>query len=203
MARPREFDVDDAIARATELFRQRGYHATSISDLTDALGILRGSLYKVFPDKHSLLLTVLDRYRIAQLDRLQRKLADAPTAVEGLRAVLLDWAEQASGGSGRKGCLITHLAQELVPGDPAVTDRIQRHFQQMDGFLADALDRVRAEGQLAPGVPVPSLANLLAACLQGMRITGKLGPHPTHSAEVALSLLRLLTAQSSTMAASA
>ena len=193
----------EAIEIATGLFCERGYQATSISDLTDALGILRGSLYKVFPDKHSLLLTVLDRYRIAQLDELQRKLTRSGSAAEGLRAALLDWAEQSAGLSGRRGCLISHLALELVPGDTAVTDRIQRHYQQMAEILEEALHRMRFEGTLAVGISIPTLGQLLIATLQGLRVVGKTRPSSIQVRESVELFLDLLTDQSQKLKAHA
>lgn len=185
MARPREFDVDEAITIVTGLFRERGYHATSISDLTDALGILRGSLYKVFPDKHGLLLTVLDRYRIAQLDRFRLALSRHESALEGLKEAFADWATESS-----QGCLITHLAHELVPGDPAVSERIQRHFQQLGDALTECLERMRSEGTLSPEASITGLIPLLLATLQGMRVLGKTAP--SSSAAAAATILSLV-----------
>jgi len=197
MARPREFDVDEAIQIATDLFCELGYQPTSISDLTDALGILRGSLYKVFPDKHSLLLTVLDRYRIAQLDELRRKLNQPDIAAsDGLRLALLDWAEQSSGHRGRRGCLISHLALELIPGDAAVTDRIQRHFQQLSEILEEALERIQMERAITFRVSIPVLAQLLVTALEGMRVVGKSAPPFAQVEEVVEALLGFLTNQS-------
>lgn len=203
MARPREFDVDEAIQIATDLFCERGYQATSISDLTEALGILRGSLYKVFPDKHSLLLTVLDRYRIAQLDGMRRTLNQPGTAAEGLKVALLDWADQSSGHRGRRGCLISHLAQELIPGDAEVTDRIQRHFQQLSEVLEEALERMQMERTLAADASIPAQTQLLITTLQGMRVVGKSAPPLAQVREVVETLFEFLTNQSSTTKARA
>jgi AcrR family transcriptional regulator len=63
MGRPREFDVDAALDRATELFWQRGYEGTSVQDLVDTLGINRASLYATFGDKAQLFDSVLERYQ--------------------------------------------------------------------------------------------------------------------------------------------
>ena len=52
--RPREFDLDDAVRDALEVFRQRGYHGASMVDLVQGTRVSRGSLYKAFPDKRSL-----------------------------------------------------------------------------------------------------------------------------------------------------
>lgn len=56
MPRPREFDEDDVVTRATDLFWRRGYHATSVRDLGEALGLSASSLYRTFGDKHALFL---------------------------------------------------------------------------------------------------------------------------------------------------
>jgi TetR/AcrR family transcriptional repressor of nem operon len=59
--RPREFDMDDALDQAIRIFRERGYNATSIGDLTDAMGLASGSLYKAFKDKREMFLAAFDR----------------------------------------------------------------------------------------------------------------------------------------------
>jgi TetR/AcrR family transcriptional repressor of nem operon len=169
MGRPREFDVDEAIRVAGELFGARGYHATSISDLTEALGILRGSLYKAFPDKRSLLLTVLDRYRIAQLDSLRRNLSGDGAAAR-LRETLLDLT------NGSPGTSIAGLTLELVPHDVVVTQRLIRHYQQVAEIFEEALCRMEAEGDLASGVSIPAFAQMLVVFMQGLAVTVKVQP---------------------------
>ncbi|HRV92857.1 MAG TPA: helix-turn-helix domain-containing protein, partial [Anaerolineae bacterium] len=60
MARPREFDENEVLDKAMDLFWQKGYEATSIQELLTAMGISRGSLYDAFGDKHALFLAVLE-----------------------------------------------------------------------------------------------------------------------------------------------
>ena len=62
MPRPREFDRDEVLDRAVEVFWMRGYDRTSVQDLVNSMGIQRGSLYATFGDKHHLFLEALDRY---------------------------------------------------------------------------------------------------------------------------------------------
>jgi AcrR family transcriptional regulator len=71
--RPREFDADEALDRALEVFWRKGFEGTSISDLTDAMGINPPSLYAAFGNKEGLLKAALDRYsakRAAWMDEV-------------------------------------------------------------------------------------------------------------------------------------
>ena len=62
MARPREFDMDEALDAAISTFWTQGYEATSMTDLMEATGLHKGSLYKAFDDKHDLFMKSLSRY---------------------------------------------------------------------------------------------------------------------------------------------
>ena len=62
MARPREFDMDQALDAAMSTFWAQGYEATSMTDLVEATGLQKGSLYKAFDDKHDLFMKSLSRY---------------------------------------------------------------------------------------------------------------------------------------------
>ena len=62
MARPKQFDRDEALERAMAVFWRRGYEGTSVRDLVEHMGINRGSLYDTFGDKRTLFLAAVDRY---------------------------------------------------------------------------------------------------------------------------------------------
>jgi AcrR family transcriptional regulator len=62
MARPREFDLDEALERCLELFWARGFAGVSLSDLEEATGLGRQSLYAAFGNKEALFAAVLERY---------------------------------------------------------------------------------------------------------------------------------------------
>ncbi len=68
MARPKEFNHDEVLEKAMQVFWAKGYECTSMQNLVDAMGINRGSLYATFGDKHSLHLATLDRYYRYQIN---------------------------------------------------------------------------------------------------------------------------------------
>ncbi|MFD5248816.1 TetR/AcrR family transcriptional regulator [Amycolatopsis sp. NPDC058340] len=91
MARPRQFDETTAIEAAAAVFRQRGYHATSVDHLVEATGVHRGSLYGAFGSKHGLFARVLehvanDQDDTGRLDVLLIALLELAPDDERLRA---------------------------------------------------------------------------------------------------------------------
>jgi TetR/AcrR family transcriptional regulator, transcriptional repressor for nem operon len=84
MGRPRSFDEDDVIARATSLFWAQGFRPTTIEDLTHATGLGAQSLYGAFGDKRALFLRALERYMRNGLIAVAAQLASGPTPLAGL-----------------------------------------------------------------------------------------------------------------------
>ena len=62
VGRPREFDVEQVLEAAMQAFWANGYEGTSLTDLVAATGLMKGSLYQAFGDKHSLFIQTLNRY---------------------------------------------------------------------------------------------------------------------------------------------
>src|SRR5687767_573726 len=76
MARTREFDIDEALEGAMNVFWTKGYEGASLQDLLDAMNIARGSLYKAFQDKRSIYLAALDRYDQTEIQETVDALRD-------------------------------------------------------------------------------------------------------------------------------
>src|SRR6478736_7094211 len=90
--RPREFDRDAALDKALQVFSERGYQAASISELTEAMGLASGSVYKAFKDKRGVFLAAFDRYRIVRRGLLDERMAKAETGRDKIREVLTHYA---------------------------------------------------------------------------------------------------------------
>lgn len=108
--RPRAFDREAALAAATRLFWQKGYAATSISDLTETMGIGSPSLYAAFGSKEALYGEALRYYGENYEERVWGNFAKAKTAREAIEAFLTDSAAALTGSAGRVeplGCMVT------------------------------------------------------------------------------------------------
>ena len=122
--RPREFDKDEVLGAALQVFWQKGYEGASLSDLTDAMGITRPSLYAAFGNKEALFLQALDRYEKDKLAYIGEAV-DALTARAVAENLLLGAVEVATGGESR-GCMgvISSVACQSI--EPSIRGRCEQ-----------------------------------------------------------------------------
>jgi TetR/AcrR family transcriptional repressor of nem operon len=173
--RPREFDIDDALDKAVRVFSERGYHATSIGDLTVAMEIASGSIYKAFKDKRDVLLAAFDRYKATRNEQIRRVADTAKTGRERLRDVLLSYFESSQGAEGRRGCLVVGCTVELAGLDPVVAARVSDSLKKNEAFLADVIRQGQSDGSVPAHVNADDTARLLVCLTQGLRVVGKTG----------------------------
>ncbi|WP_369212278.1 TetR/AcrR family transcriptional regulator [Streptomyces flavofungini] len=193
MARTKEFDPDAALQSALELFWRRGYEATSMADLVEALGIGRASIYATFGNKHDLFLKALERYAQNQDPSLLAELSLPGPALPGVRAVVRRFGQEAaSEGARAPGCFITNTAAELGPHDDDAARRVERSWEHLETLLHSALVRARAQGELPEDRDPLTLARMLLVLMQGLRVVGKASSDPARvrdAVEQALALL--------------
>src|SRR5215470_17599780 len=116
MGRPREFDVDQALERALQVFWRKGYEGASLPDLTQAMGINRPSLYAAFGNKEALFRKALDRYAEGPAAYLGAALNE-PTARAIAERLLHGTSDLVTDPRNPRGCLIVHGA--LACGEAA------------------------------------------------------------------------------------
>jgi TetR/AcrR family transcriptional repressor of nem operon len=186
--RPREFDEQDAVARATELFHRRGYHATSTRDLGEALALNPSSLYRAFGDKHALFLRALDHYQTCESARCAAALdGDRP-----VRAVLRDWLHSMVESTDLPGCFVINTAVELGTGDRETAQRVDAAFEGTTAAIAALLRRGITTGELPADLDADATADLLFTTLTGLRVRHRAGHDPQRLRAVVDQALRLL-----------
>ena len=175
MARPREFDEEEVIAKATEAFWAHGYDATSVNDLMGATRLAKGSLYKGFGGKKNLFMQALSSY----LDDVSRALLELdPASSSGREAIerYLSGVVGMSTGKGvRRGCLAVNASIELGPHDSEVRNRLRRFSREKERTLAAIVRRGSADGSLRKDLDPRATARHIITLTDGLQVRGKLG----------------------------
>ncbi|MFG2953403.1 TetR/AcrR family transcriptional regulator [Streptomyces sp. NPDC048291] len=170
MARIREFDMDQAVDRAMDLFWRQGYAETSLQDLLKELSIGSGSFYAAFGSKEQLYVRSLDRYISLQGGDLEATLDETPGIRPAVRRVLASLIE-ADLADPTRGCLVVNTATECG-GHPPAADRVNTAIRQVESSLAGALERAQARGEISPEKNPGELARFLTTFIQGIRVVG-------------------------------
>ena len=177
MARPKAFDPEDILGRATALFWRKGYEATSVADLVEALGINRGSLYDTFKDKRTLFLAALDRYDEREIGATVRHLRTSQGPGRDRIQSLFDKFIRAVEERGdRRGCLVCNTAVELAASDPEIGRRVRDSHERLTSAFSVAL-------AADPGYPTEPerrdrRAHFLTATLMGLHVMTRAGAAP-------------------------
>src|ERR1043166_4636795 len=143
--RTRQFDVDEALDRALEVFWARGYEGATLPQLTRAMGINRPSLYAAFGNKEQLFRKALDRYQTGPMSFLTEALRQ-PTARAVVEAIFSGFIRMQRDRDKARGCLIVSGA--LACGEEAET--VRRELAQLRQSIVRAL-RERFERAVEDG----------------------------------------------------
>ena len=173
MPRTKEFEPQEALDAAMHLFWRKGFEATSMRDLLDAMCIGRGSFYDTFGDKHTLFLAALDRFEDARTSWMDRALEGA--GVDGIEEVFRRSIEGLLGFEPRRGCLLANTAVELAPHDPEVAGRISRYVRRTEEAFTGALARAQEAGEIPADGDPKVLARFLVSNLHGLRVLARAG----------------------------
>jgi AcrR family transcriptional regulator len=167
--RPREFDVDEALAAALRVFWTKGYEAASLTDLTVAMGITRPSLYAAFGNKEALFRKALDLYEREKLAYVGEAL-QAPTSRAVAERLLRGALAMQTSECEPKGCM--RILSLVTCGREAESIRADLMARRLSSqrALCERMERAKQEGDLPTGTDVDGLCAYLGAIMQGMAI---------------------------------
>jgi AcrR family transcriptional regulator len=167
--RPREFCPEQALAAALRVFWRRGYEGASLSELTDAMGINRPSLYACFGNKEALFRKALDLYEHEKLAYMQAAL-EAPTARGVAERLLNGGLAMHADASDPKGCLGVISTVACGVEAESIRNEVIARRAASNAALVARLERAKAEGDLPETVDPTALARYLGAILQGLSV---------------------------------
>jgi AcrR family transcriptional regulator len=169
MGRPRAFDMEKALDSALRVFWEKGYEGTSLSDLTETMGINRPSLYAAFGDKEALFRKVIDRYAEGPAAYVSKALEE-PTARAVVERLLLGTIDLLTDPRNPKGCLTVQGALACGDGANAIREELNSRRAAGDAAIRERLERAKSEGDLPPGVDAGELARYFTTVVHGMAV---------------------------------
>ncbi|MDA3643196.1 TetR/AcrR family transcriptional regulator [Saccharopolyspora indica] len=172
--RPRSFDRAAALRAAMELFWERGYEATSLTDLTTAMGISSPSLYAAFGSKENLFRETIALYGSDDEEKRSR-LQECSTAREWIEAKLRDNADDYVDPGTPRGCMVVLAATNCSPGNQRVQDFLAECRKGDQQEVRARLDRAVAEGDIPEGADLAAIASFYVTVLQGLSIQARDG----------------------------
>jgi AcrR family transcriptional regulator len=172
--RPREFCLDEALAAALRVFWSKGYEGASMTELTEAMGITKPSLYAAFGNKEALFRKTLDLYEREKMAYVGQALAK-PTARQVAEHMLRGSVENQTSSCEPRGCL--GVISSVACGAEAESIRADVHERSKvaRAALIERMERAKVEGDLPDHVDVEALTGFLYALMQGMAVQAGAG----------------------------
>ena len=192
MPRPKEFNPDDALDKAMQVFWHKGYEATSMGDLLSAMDLNRGSLYDTFGDKRQLFLKVMDRYCTTFVGPKLSLLDQPGPALPTLHRFINGMIDGGLADPQRRGCFISNTVMELSPHEKEIAGTLRQALKMAEDAFFKVLTRAKEQGELKDEKDPRALARFLTTMMQGTVVMIKAGTSADvvkQTAETGLSIL--------------
>jgi TetR/AcrR family transcriptional regulator, transcriptional repressor for nem operon len=167
VARPREFEPNEALSKAMLLFWQKGYLNTSLDDLVQATGVSRYGFYHTFGDKQELFIKAMEHYAGTVINMVLGPMETPEASVPEIRRYFDFLLANAESSQEQAGCLIGNTAMEMVQADEAIATRINSHFARMRGAFLNALQNAVQRGEISSDIDVEAYADYLVGIAVG------------------------------------
>lgn len=172
----KQFNTDDALAKAMDAFWARGYEATSVQDLVDCMGVNRGSLYATFGDKHGIFVEALRRYDAIHREAWIAGLAKATSPRQAIVGAFEEAITATIDHGSRDGCLLVNTALELSPHDEEVAEIVSHGLAEMEEFFREMIEEGQRQGEIAQSVHSVDTARSLLGLFIGLRVLSRSRP---------------------------
>ncbi|PLP97498.1 TetR/AcrR family transcriptional regulator [Cupriavidus pauculus] len=174
MVRPREFDRDAALERATGIFWAKGFASTSTEDLLAAMNIGRQSMYNAFGDKRSLYMEVLQTYHQKMVSVHLKRLNGEASPLEGIRALLRGLAPS-DDEQRALGCLGVGAVGEFGTSDPELLRLAHAVSQAVGKRIAERIVEGQAAGVIDSDVQPATAAAFVLTTMTGLQLAARAG----------------------------
>lgn len=168
MGRQRSFDTEHAIEQAMLLFWERGYEATSMADLSAAMGLKPPSIYAAFGNKEALFKCCTEYYAQNIGTYAARALEEEPTVAKALNRYVSEAIKAFSGENKPKGCLLVSGATNCSKSGAGAQDLLAGYREGSEAAIAARIRRGIEQGDMPTDTDPDMLAKYLSVLIQGL-----------------------------------
>ncbi|MFY0676827.1 MAG: TetR/AcrR family transcriptional regulator [Neptuniibacter sp.] len=192
MARPAEFDRDEVLERAMDLFWKTGYTATSVTDLVEATNLKPGSLYGAFNNKRDLFLTCIDVYAQRSLALISDIFKQAETPLQGIESFFDFLCQDLEADDIGKSCLLVNTVLELSSEDEAIRSIGAKYLDEIEKLFLAELEKAQQLGEIDKEVEISDISTYLMSSIWGLRVLSCKRPDKSKYRAVIQNILRVL-----------
>jgi TetR/AcrR family transcriptional regulator, transcriptional repressor for nem operon len=175
MARTKEFNEDQALDKAIEIFWYKGYNGTSAQDLVTHLGLSRSSLYDTFGDKQKLFAQSLQRYQKNAQNQIMELFEKSENIKETLRDIFKQAVIESLEDRITKGCFMVNSSIELAMHDEEIAKIVKNNSQIMEEVFTKAVQKGQDLGQISRVNNARVLARFIFNNYSGIRVLARAG----------------------------
>ncbi len=191
MARYQEFNTQEALGKAMNVFWDKGYKGASLHTLLTEMGIGKGSFYATFGSKHELFLDVLKLYGRKQA--MVREVADIMAALPARKAiewVLVRVMDRTI--EDKRCCLFGKTALEFWRTDEQINKEVEGGAKQVEEAFRQVIIRGQRNLEIASDKDPDSLAQFFTSTFYGLQVMGCANPNRKSLENTISSALKLL-----------
>ena len=184
MPRAAPYDRETALDAAMAVFWDKGFHATSLKDLEQALSMKPGSIYSAFVSKENLYLLALKRYFERSRSGFRGQLRKAASPLDALADHFRGYARLTSGDQARQACMLTKTLVDTRTTDPEIAATTQGYLSAMQREFSEAFLAARDLGELSQDADPARMARRFQANITALRLALHQGMGPDEFAQL-------------------
>ncbi|MFT5111824.1 MAG: TetR/AcrR family transcriptional repressor of nem operon [Parasphingorhabdus sp.] len=178
MPRPIEFNRNQVLESAMQVFWSQGYQSTSMRDLVLATGLQPGSLYGAFKSKHELFRSALERYEHRIDGHVEKLLSGELSPINSIRRFFDSLITQCLNDHAKRGCLMVNTLLEMPAADKVVSQQVSALVSSIEQAFFTLLMQARESGELSSERCPDVLSKVLTSGILGLRVYNKSNPSP-------------------------
>ncbi|MHC4955181.1 MAG: TetR/AcrR family transcriptional regulator [Planctomycetota bacterium] len=171
---PKQFDREEVLEDAMQLFWERGYAQTGMSDLLDRMGIGRQSLYDTFGDKRTLFLEALHHYVNTRIAMMTDVLNGPGSPLANIRSTIAFYEKHNTSNNGL-GCLLVNSMAEFGSDDAGLEEPIKTLMKKLEIGYRHTFQRAKKAGEIRADADPRALARSMVSMVCGVCLMGRIG----------------------------